>query len=105
MAQQNTTAQVNDDETMARRIATVMRLGTATASVLLVVGAIFAYTNAGLAGTILLAGGCGLLIVLPIIRLVMMAGHFARNSERRFTAITLAVLALILIGGAAGLAL
>src|SRR5690625_3347225 len=55
--------------------------------------------------TVLLAGGCGLLVVLPIIRLVMMAGHFARHAERHFTAITLTVLALILIGGAAGLVL
>lgn len=102
---QSTTTRTTDDETMARRIATMMRLGTAAASVLLVVGAILAYTNAGLAGTILLAGGCGLLIVLPIIRLVMMAGHFARHAERHFITITLAVLALILIGGAAGLAL
>lgn len=102
---QSTVTQAADDKTMARRIATMMRLGTAVASVLLVVGAILAYTDARLAGTVLLAGGCGLLVVLPIIRLVMMAGHFARHAERHFTAITLAVLALILIGGAAGLVL
>ena len=71
---QSTVTRATDDEIMARRIATMMRLGTAVVSVLLVVGAILAYTDAGSAGTVLLAGGCGLLVVLPIIRLVMMAG-------------------------------
>src|SRR5699024_12686947 len=53
---QSTTARATDDELMARRIATMLRLGTAVAPVRLVVGASLAYIVPGLSGSVVLAG-------------------------------------------------
>lgn len=92
----------SDDRALARRIATMMRLGTATATVLLTVGAAFIYLHPATA-TVLLTAGCGVLIAVPILRLAMMAGHFARRSDRRYAAIACVVLLLVIAGGAVGL--
>lgn len=82
-----------------------MRVGTVIASALLVAGAAFAYLVPGLAATILLTGGCGLMILLPVIRLAMMAGHFARLGDTGFVVISVVVIGLVLGGGVVGMIL
>lgn len=93
------------DQPLAGRIATLMRIGTAVAASLLVAGTIARYASAGVAHTILLTAGCSLLVLLPVIRLTMMAGYFVRLGDRGFAVITVLVLALVLTGAAAGVML
>lgn len=94
---------VTEDRRLALRIAELMRIGTVIASALLVAGAAVAYLQPGLTATILLTGGCGILVLLPVIRLAMMTSHFARLTDKGFVIITLGVLALVIAGGAVGI--
>ncbi|GAA4515563.1 hypothetical protein [Brevibacterium yomogidense] len=107
MTHHTTTAMATaaEDRRLALSIAGLMRIGTVIASALLVVGATIAYLQPGLTATILLACGCSLLVLLPVIRLVMMAGHFVRLTDKGFVVITLTVLALVVAGGVVGMAL
>ncbi|MGW3549176.1 hypothetical protein ACWDHH_15610 [Janibacter hoylei] len=82
-----------------------MRIGTVIASALLVAGAAVAYVQPGLTSKILLTGGCGLLVLLPVIRLAMMTGHFARLTDKGFAVITVAVLVLVIASGVVGMVL
>lgn len=100
---QHTSAAAVADRRLARNIAVLMRTGTAVASVLLTAGAVLMPLEADLPATILLTAGCGLLVALPVARLTMMVGHFARLADRRFVGITLAVIVLVVAGGAIGL--
>ncbi|MDQ6523742.1 hypothetical protein RB608_09040 [Nocardioides sp. LHD-245] len=84
------------DQALAGRIATLMRVGTAGASALLVAGACLRPAGATGIATVLLGSGCGLLVLLPVLRLVLMAGHFARLAERSYATISLVVLALVI---------
>ncbi|SDC62932.1 Protein of unknown function [Sanguibacter gelidistatuariae] len=93
---------IADDQPLAGRIATLLRVGTAIAALLLTAGTIALYTGAVLAHQILLTAGCSLLVLLPVIRLTMMAGHFVRQGDKRFAIITVSVLILVLTGAAAG---
>lgn len=93
------------DRQLAGRIATLMRIGTAIAAALLTAGAVVAVVRPGSAATILLTAGCALLVLLPVIRLAMMAGHFVRLADRPFVAITLAVIVLVMISGVVGIVL
>lgn len=99
---QDTAALCGNDQRLAGRIATLMRIGTASAAVLLSVGALLLYFQAGTATTVFLTGGCALLILLPVIRLVMMAVHFAQTN-RPFAHVSALVLVLVLAGTVAGL--
>jgi len=94
---------VTTDRRLAERVAVMLRIGTVVSAMLLAAGAVAGYERAGPAATILLAGGCGVLLLLPVIRLAMMAGHFARLADRRFVAVTLTVLLLVLAGAVTGL--
>lgn len=105
MTQHTATYAVTQDRPLALRIATLMRIGTAIASALLVAGATLAYLLPGLTATTLLTGGCALLILLPVVRLTMMTSHFARLADKGFVAITLGVLALVIAGGVVGVIL
>lgn len=100
---QDTTA--TQDRQLALHIATVMRIGTAIASVLLIAGAALTYLQPGLTATTLLTSGCALLILLPLVRLTMMTSHFVRLADKGFVAITLGVLALVIAGGVVGMIL
>ncbi|MBC7302125.1 MAG: hypothetical protein H5T78_14370 [Nocardia sp.] len=93
------------DQRLARNIAALMRTGTAVAAGLLAGGAVCGYTQAGVVAVVLLAGGCGILILLPVVRLVMMAGHFVRLADTRFVITTVAVLVLVATGGVLGVVL
>lgn len=99
-----TTDRIAQDRRLAASIATMMRVGTIIASVLLVAGAAAANRFPGPTAPVLLAGGCGLLVALPVIRLAMMTGHFVRISDRSYVVISVTVLVLVLAGGAVGLA-
>lgn len=99
------TETVTKDRRLAASIATVMRIGTTVASALLVAGTVLASLLPGPAVTTLLAAGCGLLVLLPVIRLAMMTGHFARLADTSYVLITLAVLALVIAGGVIGMTL
>lgn len=103
MTQHTTAISAVEDEPLARRIAALMRIGTAAACVLLSIGAVLALLWPGPAATTLLTGGCALLILLPVIRLVMMAGYYARLAQKRYALISIAVLALVVASGVVGL--
>lgn len=105
MTQHTTTSTVTEDRRLALSIATLMRIGTVIASALLVAGATIAYLLPGLTATILLTGGCGLLVLLPVIRLAMMTGHFVRLTDKGYVVITIAVLVLVIASGVVGLVL
>lgn len=90
------------DGALARRIAVVMRVGTAVAAALLSGGVVLNAFGAQQFGAVLLIAGCATLVLLPVARLFLMAEHFART-DRLFLWISLAVLALVLAGAAVGL--
>lgn len=94
-----------DDRRLAATIATALRIGTGAASVLLTAGAVLAAVRVGILATALLAGGCAVLVLLPVVRLVLMAAHFTRLNDRRFVVITVVVLGLVAAGGVSGLLL
>lgn len=97
-------APLAEDQALADRIAALMRVGTALASALLVAGVVLGSAQAAGAATILLGGGgCGLLVLLPVLRLVLMARHFLRHTEWSFAMITLAVLTLVIAAAAVGI--
>lgn len=104
MTERTTPRSAPADQRLARAIAALMRAGTAVASALLAAGTILGSMREGVGAAILLTGGCALLIVLPVIRLAMMAGHFARLADTRYLLITIAVLTLVSAGGVTGLA-
>ncbi|MFD4405258.1 hypothetical protein ACFWPH_21095 [Nocardia sp. NPDC058499] len=97
------TAAPDRDAALAERLATLMRVGTASTTGLLVVGVVLRAAGAHQPSTIALVAGCGLLVLLPLVRLVVMLGEFARQADRRFVALTAAVIGLVIIGGAIGL--
>lgn len=90
------------DRRLARHIAALMRIGTLAGAILLAGGAIMGFTQVSNATTTLLIGGCGLLILLPVVRLIMMVGHYARWGDKRFALVALAVLCLVVAGGVLG---
>lgn len=102
---QDTPSTMINDQPLASRIATLMRIGTVVASFLLTGGAVLLYTQMDRAATILLAGGCGLLILLPVVRLTMMAVHFTQLTDIRFVLITFAVVTFVIMGGVIGVVL
>ncbi|MBT2496672.1 hypothetical protein J7E45_13755 [Microbacterium sp. ISL-59] len=72
------------------------------AAVLLSAGVLLGAIGAGLSSTALLFAGCATLVLLPVARLLLMAGHFARN-DRIFAWVSTLVLALVIAGAAVGL--
>lgn len=90
------------DRALARRIAVLMRVGTVVAAVLLSGGVLVGAIGAQPVSTVLLVTGCATLVLLPIARLMLMAGHFART-DRHFLWISLLVLVLVISGAAVGL--
>jgi uncharacterized membrane protein len=90
-----------DDRRLARRIATLLRVGTAVAAVLLVAGSVLLLAHPGGAATALLIAGCAVIVVLPALRLAAMIGHVAR-ADRFFLPIAIVVLLLVLAGAALG---
>jgi hypothetical protein len=94
-----------EDRTLSRLIAGLMRWGTLTSTTLLVGGAIFAWAGRATASTALVASGCGALILLPILRLLLMLIAFARRADKVYVAITVVVVTLILATAMTGLLL
>lgn len=92
------------DLLLARRIATLLRCGTIVAAVLFAAGAVLMVLHPG-AATWLLTAGCAVLVALPVVRLLVMTGHFARLRLRWLVAASVAVLALVVAGALSGLLL
>lgn len=90
------------DRALSRRIAVLMRVGTAVAAVLLSTGVILGAVGAQPLSMVLLVAGCATLVLLPVARLLLMAGHFART-DRLFLWISLLVLVLVISGASVGL--
>ena len=100
----DTAAPASDrDAALAERLATLMRVGTASTTGLMIVGVVFRAAGAHQPSTIALVAGCGILVLLPLARLVVMLGDFARQADRRFVALTAVVIGLVIAGGAMGL--
>lgn len=93
------------DAALSRRLATLMRGGTAVAVALLGVGVILLAAGARLPSTLALAAGCTTLVLLPLARLVLMLRDFARRADTPFVVITAVVIGLVVAGAAAGVAL
>lgn len=91
------------DRVLALRIALLMKFGTMAAAGLLSFGVVLLAFRVELA-TPVLAAGCALLVLLPLVRLVLMATHFARFHDGVFALTALLVLALVIAGAAVGLA-
>ncbi|WP_427870706.1 hypothetical protein [Leucobacter luti] len=103
MTQRTTTESARGDQSLNRRIAILMRIGTSVACVLLSIGSVVTLLRPGVVATTFLAGGCALLVLLPAIRLVMMAEHFVRQSQARYALIAVVVFALVVASGVVGL--
>lgn len=95
---------ISVDAPLALHIARLMSVGTTVAAALLTLGALLAITGPTRAATPLLAAGCGLLVLLPAARLALMARHFAKLRDSRYTVVALVVLGLVAIGCSIGLA-
>lgn len=90
------------DRALSRRIAVLMKAGTVIAAVLLSAGVLLGVIGVGLASTALLNAGCATLVLLPVARLLLMAGQFART-DRLFLWVSLLVLALVISGAVVGI--
>jgi uncharacterized membrane protein len=97
-----TDASCGDDRRLAGRIAMLMRVGTVAAAVLLSAGAVFLFFHVGTEAEVFLSGGCAILVLLPMIRLVMMTVHFARTNKP-FVPVSVLVILFVFAGTAAGL--
>lgn len=94
------------DEHLARRIATVLRGGTALSVVLLCLGAVLGALDLYPTLThVTLVAGCGVVVLTPVLRIVLMAGHFARRRIWWLAVTSAAVLALVAVSALAGLLL
>ncbi|GAA1720304.1 hypothetical protein GCM10009809_15060 [Isoptericola hypogeus] len=92
------------DEALARRIAVLMRVGTATGTGLLVAGVACLGAGAHRPSAVSLVAGCSVLVLLPLVRLVMMLDDFARRADTRFVVLTAVVIGLVVAGAAVGVA-
>lgn len=91
------------DRQLRHRIATLMRWGTAAASVLFVTGALLGWAGAAVASMAGVVAGCGILVLLPFARLLLMLGAFARRRDGLYVGITTLVIALVVTSAATGL--
>lgn len=91
------------DSGLRRRIATLMRWGTAAASVFFIAGALLGWAGAAVASTAGVVAGCGVLILLPFVRLLLMLGAFARRRDGLYVGITTLVITLVVTSAATGL--
>lgn len=85
------------DTQLATRLALLFRIGSVLAALLLILGTAFAYVlSDSTISTVLLTGGCALIVLLPVVRLAMMTGHFARAADRPFAVISALVILLVI---------
>lgn len=91
------------DRRLKGRIATLMRAGTLIATFTFVAGALLGWTGASVASTTAVIAGCGVLVALPIARLFVMIGSFARRKDTLSLGITGLVIVLILVSATTGL--
>lgn len=104
MTEVDTTVRATD-RLLSRRIAVLMRWGTLTATVLLIAGAILVWCTLALASSVAVVAGCGVLILLPVIRLLLMLISFARRADKPYMGITVLVLVFILTSAVTGMIL
>lgn len=83
------------------QVARLLRGGTVVASLLIAAGLLLAALNDD---TRLIAAGIAVFILLPMVRLGLMAIGFARERDARYTVVALVVLFIVLIGITLGLA-
>jgi uncharacterized membrane protein len=84
-------------------LAGLLRYGTWLASG--VTGLGLALSQAGVAGTYVVAAGVALFIALPVLRVLVMLGAFILNQDYRLVIVAAAVLMTILAGLVIGLSL
>ncbi len=89
---------------LERQLAHLLRGGTAVACTLVALGLLLGSVggSSAHAGAVLTTIGVWTLIVLPVARVAWMTGWFAWRREADFAAISLAVLAILLLSFAAG---
>lgn len=73
----------------------LMRVGLLLASGLLVSSVVLRGFGAAGVATGMTVAGCAALILLPVLRLLLMLGHFGRRSDRLYVAITAVVIVLV----------
>ncbi|GAA1594701.1 hypothetical protein GCM10009804_59190 [Kribbella hippodromi] len=77
-----------------------MRGGTFACVVLLIAGTVLAWFEVGQVARVVMTAGCAALISLPVLRLLFMLHSFRRRADNIYTAITILVLAIIVITAA-----
>jgi uncharacterized membrane protein len=90
---------------LARRIAMLMRWGVVAATIILSIALVFDLLHASAPADVLAETGCVALVALPVIRLAIMAATFAKQRERTFATIAVAVIAISVASTVLGLAL
>ncbi len=79
------------------KVSAVLRWGSALAASLMAAGLIFEKGPPG-PGQALMRLGILALVAVPVLRVALLAGIFARLGERRMVAVSLGVLALMSLG-------
>ena len=69
---------------------------------LLVGAALLTWSGMASAATVAGIGGCGVLVLLPVLRLLLMLSHFGRRADRTYVGITALVIILVLSSAMTG---
>lgn len=86
-------------------LANLLEIGTIVACIIIALGLLLSSVAEidGAFGSAVMKAGIALIILLPILRVVMMLGLFTRERDRRYMAISFAVLIIIGCGFVIGL--
>ncbi|EGD53682.1 hypothetical protein [Gordonia neofelifaecis] len=96
-----TTTTGQRDRRLRERIAVLMRAGCTVSAAVLIVGVVLSAFGTDRSAAAFLCGGCAILILLPVARLVLMSIHF-RSTAPGFVPVCVLVLCLIGAGAAGG---
>jgi len=88
---------------IARSLARLLSVGTWVASVVIAAGLLMDWAGAVSAGKAVTTAGILLVVLLPIMRIVTVLGHFLVAGDRKFMAWCVAVLAIIAVSVFAGM--
>jgi uncharacterized membrane protein len=91
---------------LERRLATTLQLGTWVGSCIIAVGWVLSATrdppSLPISAVAIVRTGIAVFILLPALRVLLMAVVFVRERDYRFGAIAVLVLAVIIVGAALG---
>ena len=88
---------------IARSLASLLSRGTWVASLVIAAGLLLGWAGKATAGSVTTTAGILLVVLLPIMRIVTVLGHFLVAGDRKFMAWCVAVLAIIAVSVFAGM--